>query len=392
MKHVVIVGKYYPPSFGGIERYTQDVARIASKTSRVTVLVHHKDDASDSIEENANVTVIRCRTNKIIKAQPVSLSMLSYLRCLRPDLLHFNAPNFWAAAMVQLSGYKGPIVITHHADVFGRPLLKHMVKPIYQRLTRRAKCVVVNSFKNADFSTDIPRDVRRIVEIPWAIEAEGYRFSDAERELILNERHRRFGHAPIVGFIGRFVRYKGLSVLIEAMSRINHAHALLIGSGPLRSEMETQVRTAGVADRIHFLGNLDEQEKIRTIGMMDMLVLPSTDTTEAFGLVQVEAQLMELPVVATNLPTGITDVTKDGVTGLLVSPNDPSALAEALLRLINNPDFARRLGAAGRARALSLFTMDVFGSRISALFDRVMRGESIDDLTRRTAQLISETA
>ena len=75
--------------------------------------------------------------------------------------------------------------------------------------------------------------------------------------------------------------------------------------------------------------------------MMDMLTLPSNDTTEAFGLAQVEAQMLGLPVVATQLPTGVTDVTLDEITGLLVPPNDASALAEGLYaRLINDPTLA----------------------------------------------------
>ena len=128
MKHIVIIGKYYPPTFGGVERYTYDVARVAARTHRVTVLVHGMEPA-DSIEQTANLTVIRCGTNKIISSQPISLSMLRHMRSLQPDLVQFNAPNFWAAAMQILSRYKGPLIVTHHADVFGRPILKRALMP-----------------------------------------------------------------------------------------------------------------------------------------------------------------------------------------------------------------------------------------------------------------------
>jgi glycosyltransferase involved in cell wall biosynthesis len=380
MKHIVIVGKYFPPEFGGVERYASDVARIAAKTHRVTVVVHNRE-RDDRIEHrHDNITVVRCGTIKVISSQPVSLSMLAHLRSLQPDLIHFNAPNFWAAAMLSLAGYKAPLIVTHHADVFGRSLLKRAVMPIYHHIARGATCVVVNSFKNAAVSRDLPFDKKcRYVEIPWAVRDTDYALDEDERRALLAERRRRFGNAPTIGFVGRFVRYKALPVLIEALSRLDDAHALLIGDGPLRGQIEQLVRAAGIADRVHFLGNVDERSKVRALAMMDMLTLPSNDTTEAFGLAQVEAQLMGLPVVASRLSTGVTDVTLDNITGLLVAPNDPIALASAFLRLIADPALAHRLGAAGRERALRLFNMKVFEDRWSELFNAVLTGRPFDD-------------
>jgi glycosyltransferase involved in cell wall biosynthesis len=377
VNHIVIIGKYYPPEFGGVERYTCDVARVAAKTHRVTVLVHNKGP-EDSIEQSGNITVIRCGTSKIISSQPISLSMLAHLRSLQPDLVHFNAPNFWGAAMLLLSRYKGPLIVTHHADVFGRPLLKRAVMPIYHRLIRKAACIVVNSLKNASASADLPAGAGPFVTISHGVDARVYKIDGSEREKLMAERCRLFGDAPVVGFVGRFVRYKGLSVLVDALTRIDGVHALMIGDGPLRTQIEEQARTAGIAERMHFLGNVDEPTKIRKLALMDVLLLPSVDTTEAFGVTQVEAQLMEMPVVASRLPTGVTDVTIDNQTGLLVPPRDPDALAEAISRLICDRDFATRLGRAGRVHALKRFTSDIFQRRFEELFQLTLFGPSIE--------------
>jgi glycosyltransferase involved in cell wall biosynthesis len=377
MKHVVVIGKYYPPEFGGVERYAQDVAHIAAKTHRVTVLVHSKGP-KDSVERDGNITVIRCGTNKIIKAQPISLSMFSHLRSLQPDLVQFNAPNFWAAAMLLLTRYNGPLVVTHHADVFGRRFLKRATMPIYHRLLRQATCIVLNSLKNAATSTDVPAGAGPFVAIPHGIDPSSYKLNSRDCEDIVDERRRLFGNAPLLGFIGRFVRYKGLSVLVDALARLDGVHALMIGDGPLRRQTEEQARIAGVAERMHFLGNVDETTKIRSLAMMDILLLPSVETTEAFGLAQIEAQFMEVPVVASNLPTGVTDVTKDGQTGLLVPPGDPEALANAVSRIIDDPNLAARLGRSGRAHALRHFTFDLFQRRYEELFEMLLQRCSIE--------------
>jgi rhamnosyl/mannosyltransferase len=377
MKHIVIIGKYYPPEFGGVERYTYEVARVAAEMHRVTVLVHNTGPG-DSIEHGGNITVIRCGTNKVISSQPISLSMFAHMRSLRPDLVHFNAPNFWAAMMLILSRYKGPLIVTHHADVFGRPFLRRAVMPIYHRLIRKATCIVVNSLKNVSTSNDLLPDAGPFVAIPHGVDATAYQIDDADREKLAAERRRLFGDVPVVGFVGRFVRYKGLSVLIDAVARLDDVHVLMIGDGPLRSQTEDQVRAAGISDRVHFLGNLDEQGKIRSLAMMDLLLLPSVDTTEAFGVAQIEAQLMEVPVVASRLPTGLTDVTIDNETGLLVPPRDPEALAKAISRLLHDRDLAARLGRAGHAHALKYFTLDVFRQRLHELFETILSGRSVE--------------
>ena len=345
----------------------------------MTVLVHGREPV-DTIEQSANLTVIRCGTNKIISSQPISLSMLRHMRSLQPDLVHFNAPNFWAAAMQILSRYKGPLIVTHHADVFGRPILKRALMPIYHRLIRNAACVVINSLKNAAASNDLPVGAGPFVAIPHGVDPDTYNIGDEDRRTLMAERRRRFGDAPVVGFIGRFVRYKGLSVLVDAAARLDGVHFLMIGDGPLRQQTEEQARAAGIIHRVHFLGNLDETAKVHSIAMMDALLLPSVDTTEAFGVVQIEAQLMSVPVIASRLPTGVTDVTLDNETGLSVPPRDPDALAEAISRLIGDRDLAARLGRAGRAHALKNFTFEVFQRRFAQLFDIILAGQPIDGL------------
>jgi rhamnosyl/mannosyltransferase len=381
MKHIAILGKYYPPEFGGVERYTADVAHLAAKAHRVTVVVHSAHQ-NDQITRDGNITIIRCGTKKIINSQPLSPSMLTHLRGLQPDLVHFNAPNFWSAAMLSLSGYAGPLIITHHADVFGRPVLRRAVMPIYRRLLRRATCVIVNSLRNATSSRDLLGTRAPLIEIPWGIDPKAYERRGTTQVGPTPERQQRFGEAPVVGFVGRLVRYKGLPVLIEALSRIRGVHAILIGDGPMRSQLVQQVDKAGITNRVHFAGNLDEHAKIREMSMMDMLVLPSTDTTEAFGVSQVEAQLLGLPVVASSLPTGVTDVTLDNITGLLVPPGDANALTNAISRLIHDHNLSERLGRAGRERALRLFTLDLFEQRFGQLFDAVLCRQPLGDLTR----------
>jgi rhamnosyl/mannosyltransferase len=120
------------------------------------------------------------------------------------------------------------------------------------------------------------------------------------------------------------------------------------------------------------LGNLDEASKIREMQLMDLLVLPSIETSEAFGIVQVEAQLLSKPIVASDLPTGVTDVTINEMTGLLVPPGDADALAAAIRRLTRDKALSKKLGAAGRERSLKNFTTKIFEGHFERLFAQVL--------------------
>lgn len=367
-KHVLIIGKYYPPVFGGVERYAADVARTAARKYRVTVLVHNTGP-EDAVERDGNITIIRCGTMRIVNAQPISPTMWGHIWRLKPDLIQFNAPNFWAAAMLCILHRKCPIVITHHADVFGRPFIKRLVMPFYRHLVRRSTHLLVNSIKNANISPDLPKNIPSILEVPWGVDAGLYQPQAANDQIHIARRADRFGNAIVVGFVGRFVRYKGLSVLISALSRMDNAHALLIGDGPLRPQIETEIKAAGLSQRVHMIGNVDDRRKVEEMLFMDVLAFPSLETTEAFGAVQVEAQLLRIPIVASDLPTGVTDITINDLTGLLVPPGDSGRLAEALTKICNDAQLAKRYGDAGRERALRKFTLEKFEWRIAELLD-----------------------
>jgi len=378
-KHIVVIGKYYPPDFGGIERYAADVAHSVSRKYRITIVVHNtKPD--DSIETNGNVTIVRCGTKRIVKGQPISPSMWKHLWRLKPDLIHFNAPNFWASAVLNVIHRQCPTIVTHHADVFGRRTLRMIVLPLYRAIVRRSRHLVVNSIKNARISPDLPKRIPSIVEMPWGVDDSFYQPASADDEAFLRRRTERFGNAFVVGFVGRFVRYKGLSVLLDALAQIPDVHAVLVGDGPLRPQVEAQVRELGLAERVHLTGSISDAEKLEQMRCMDVLAFPSLETTEAFGAAQVEAQLLKIPVIASDLPTGVTDVTDD-TTGILVPPGDTAALVNAIKRLRDDRTLAASLGEAGRRRALARFTLRVFEDRILELVDSCFQDELLDGIT-----------
>ena len=130
-------------------------------------------------------------------------------------------------------------------------------------------------------------------------------------------------------------------------------------------------RELGISDRVRFAGEVSHEELAALYHACDVFVLPSITRAEAFGYVQLEAMACARPVVSTRVPSGVAWVNRDGVTGLTVAPGDVEALARAIAALTADPDLARRMGAAGRDRVLSEFTMARMRTAAATLYREV---------------------
>ncbi|HSQ75442.1 MAG TPA: glycosyltransferase, partial [Bacteroidota bacterium] len=185
------------------------------------------------------------------------------------------------------------------------------------------------------------------------------------------EIRRRHG-TPLVLFVGRLVYYKGLEYLVDAMARIPEGKLVIVGSGPLQDELERQIRSLRCADRITILPHLDSEELYSYYEACDVFVLPSTEKTEAYGLVLVEAMASGKPVVSTEIGTGTTFVNQNGVTGLTVPPRDAAALATAIGTLLHNADLRTRLGRQAEERAMKEFTTEQMVERVYHVYQKLL--------------------
>ena len=139
----------------------------------------------------------------------------------------------------------------------------------------------------------------------------------------------------------------------------------LVGGGPLESKLKELASELGVADQAHFLGYCELEAVRALLQGCSFFVLPSR--SEPFGIVILEAMAVGKAVVATRVG-GIPEFVSDGENGILVEPDDPQALAEALCKVAGDPALRERLGKAGQATVAGGFTTEHMGRRFAALF------------------------
>jgi glycosyltransferase involved in cell wall biosynthesis len=180
------------------------------------------------------------------------------------------------------------------------------------------------------------------------------------------------GDAPLLLFAGRLAPQKGVDDLIAAIDLVKYVlpdlRALIVGDGPLRAQLEVTARAFQLDGILRFTGHRDDVPTL--MAAADLVVLPSL--YEGLPNVVLEAMQFAKPVVATAAP-GTTEVVVDGQTGLLVPLRDPPALAQAIRTLVRDPDLARRLGAAGRARVASEFRVATMIESFAALYEELAR-------------------
>lgn len=246
---------------------------------------------------------------------------------------------------------------------------------IDRRLARRTDRIVGNSQAVVDFyreTVGIPAD--RLAMIPSGIADEEPPSIDpiaVKAELGIP------AEAPMLLFAGRLYPQKGVIDLLKAADLLQHVRpnltTVIAGDGPLREELE------GVADafelqstgRVRFLGHRDDVPRLLLAA--DALVLPSS--FEGMPNVVLEAMRFRKPVVATAAP-GTTEVVVDGETGLLVPVGDGTALARALLRIVDEPDLRQRLGQAGRDRVEAHFRAATMIDRFAELYEQLTRSKT----------------
>lgn len=183
---------------------------------------------------------------------------------------------------------------------------------------------------------------------------------------------------PRILALGRLVHDKGFDTALIAFARVRarfpRARLVFAGDGAARPALERQAAELGASGAVDFLGWVAPADVPRLIDDSTVVVQPSR-WKEAFGLVALQGAQMARPVVATRVG-GVPEVVVEGETGLLVEKEDPAALADAIVYLLDHPDVAARMGVAGRQRALDTFTIDRHVSRFDSLYRQLNKEDA----------------
>ncbi|HEX4595938.1 MAG TPA: glycosyltransferase [Bryobacteraceae bacterium] len=364
---VLQVGKFYPPHMGGIETHLQALCGSVKEEVDLRVIVSN-DDRRTVEGVLDDVRVLRVGTLGMAFSTPVCPALVSRIRACPADIVHLHLPNPTAVLAYLASGHRGRLVITYHSDTVKQKVLGRLFEPFLHAALRRSSAIVATSPNYLRSSAVLEAYRDRCHIIPYGIDSSQFETCDPQAV----ERIRREYGERLVISVGRLVYYKGFEYIIRAMASI-HAKLLIVGNGPLRGKLQNLATELGVANKVIFAGEIQNTEIAPYYHAARVFAFPSVARSEAFGIVQIEAMAAGLPVVNTSLDSGVPFVSLHGKTGLTVPPCDPTGLAQAINRLLDDDGLRSSFSEAGVRRARQEFGLESMRSRMLQLYETVLQ-------------------
>ena len=317
------------------------------------------------VETLNNVQVVKVGRLATVASMPLSLSQPVALARLCPDVAHVHSPYPLGEVANWLLGQARVTVITHHSDVVRQQRLLRLYGPLLRRVLGAADRIIATSPRYVETSPWLWPVREKCLVVPLGVDS--VRFTPLPNHPITQSPSQ-----PTLLFAGRLRYYKGLDTLLHALSLVPDVPLVIVGDGPMGEEWERLTGVLDLRNRVTFTGKVSDEDLPGYYRAADMFVLPANARAEAFGTVILEAMASGLPCITTEVGTGTSWVVQDGVTGLVVVPRDPQALADAIRNLLDDPKRRAAMGRAGRARVEAEFTLERMIARVQAVYEEAL--------------------
>ena len=337
--------KFYDPCKGGMETVVKNIVEgVIDTTTNVKFTVYSNNHSVSFLQKQRfknRVTIINEITPLLFKSQPLNMRYRSLKKLLiGNDVInhHYPFPTMELALLKNLSVLKKKkFIITWHANIENSrwKAIGVCYNPLINVLLKACSNIVVTSPQLFENSKLLQRYKNKVVVIPLSFDPQ---------IISGNIKPRLFPKSRSLKllFIGRLREYKGVKYLIEAIADLD-VELTIVGDGEKEFELKELVSRLNILNKVSFFSNVSNAEISKFYENSDVFVLPSINEAEAFGIVQLEAMSNALPVINTNLNSGVPFVSLDGISGLTVKPGDSGDLRKAILKIITNEALYEKL-------------------------------------------------
>jgi glycosyltransferase involved in cell wall biosynthesis len=281
------------------------------------------------------------------------------------DVIHYHFPWPFMDLVHFLCKVKKPTIVTYHSDIVRQRLLLRMYRPLRDAFLKSVDCIVATS-PNYLATSDVLNNFREKVSvIPIGLDQDDYPQPDNQRI----EYWRSKFPGKFFLFVGVMRYYKGLEILIDSCKRIDR-QVVIVGTGPIERELRRRAVSAGLSN-VHFLGFLNEVDKVCLLMLCHAIVFPSNLRSEAFGVSLLEGAMFGKPLISSEIGTGTSYINRDGETGIVVPPGNCEALSEAMTILHDNTALSCRMGEAAKRRFEKHFTAKKMAGAYLTLYEEL---------------------
>lgn len=382
---ILHLGKYYPPFAGGMENFLADLipAQI-SQGHQVAAIVHDhqatwaRGFSKVQSDPTYQYPLYRVPSYGRILYAPISPHFPFWLKhCIQhfqPNILHLHLPNTSAfSALLWAEARRIPWVIHWHSDVVSQidrrlSLAYPLYRPWEQKLLKQAAAIIISSPPYLETSTALKKWHSKCHIIPLGIDRRRLPLPSFQA-LNWTQQHWQ-PHRFRLLQVGRLTYYKGQAVLLEALRQVDNIHTLIVGQGEQYEHLAAMINRYHLEQKVELLGYCSNEQMIGLFATSDCFCLPSLERTEAFGVVLLEAMRYGKAVIASDIPgSGVGWVVQNQHTGILVPPQNPTALAQAIQELQRDREKMTHFGQAGQQRFEQLFDIEKVAIRTTELYN-----------------------
>ena len=351
---ILTVLTYYRPHTSGLTIYVERLAKSLAKLDHeVTVLTSQYDKDLPREEKVDGVRIIRVpvlfRVSKGV-IMP-TFGWLAWKLVSSHDVVHLHLPQFDAAGVALRGRILGkPTLITYHCDLLlPKSFFNQLVNSVVHLMNHLAGILAdrVCAYTE-DFASHSPYLLQYAEKLEVILPPIVMPTVSDQDLAAFKQRVNPENHSPVIGMATRFASEKGVEILLNALSTVMDAYPNakvlyagqyqdVMGEGHYFQKLLPMIQQYQEKGRWEFLGVLDQKELAQFYSCLDVLVVPSLNSTETFGLVQIEAMIRGTPSIASNLP-GVRMPPRLTGMGEVVPIGDPQALAEAIIRIVNDPE------------------------------------------------------
>lgn len=361
---ILHISKYYFPYMGGVENICKYLVERMSPSYETSVVCFN-EGKTNAVDDVNGHRVYRAGAFVNIARQALSLSYKNGLQWAilaeKPDVIQFHWANPFPAVLLRMVMPKDVKLVIHwHMDIIRQWYLYWAVRPWEKWLIKRADRIVVTSPQYRDGSKPLQNVKDKVSIVPNAIDSSIFEPQPGD-DTRIREIREKYNGKPIVFFMGRHTKYKGLPHLIEAERYMQSDCVIVIGGkGPLTDKLKAQAEKRETK-RIHFVGRLSDDDLRCYLHAASVFAFPSVTKNEAFGVALAEAMFCNTPAVTFTIPgSGVNWVSLNGVTGIEVpqGKNQDLLYAHAIDKLITDAALRTQYAEAAHRRVAENFLIE----------------------------------
>lgn len=356
-------------SHGGVEKFIDSLCDGTSKLNiKNTVFALSKKNYNKKIKYK-KYYIFNAKEDIFIFSTGFSISAFLHFNIFanKADIIHYHFPNPFADLLHLICRINKPFIITYHSDVVKQKRLFYFYKFLMNKFLSKSDLIITTSNNYLRTSTTLQRFIEKVKVIPIGIDISLY---PQIKESIV-EKFKQKIPTPFFLFIGALRYYKGLNDALKAVKDTN-LELVIAGGGGIKNQLLQNIKKYNLKN-VTFLGEISDEDKVCLLKLCYCFLFPSNKRSEAFGISLLEASAFSKPMISCEIGTGTSFINMDQKTGLVVKPNSPLEIRNAMEFMITNPKIASKMGKNAKKRFDKYFSSSKQAEEYRNIYEDIFR-------------------